>query len=168
MQCSPLRVSALSDHRELTRVDFGPNIQTEGMGYKILSVYNNLGSFGRNFFWGWRVNVFCPSQDKDLWRSCGPNVMAFQWDTLCKDGRCPCKERNEDGTCKRVDNDNWINPDPDKSYVNIQLCDGFFRTPSLDEVVSIGKAASKQVKYNLNTYWHNRGEPPQLVDTYLE
>ncbi|PSN67822.1 hypothetical protein BS50DRAFT_665225 [Corynespora cassiicola Philippines] len=136
---------------------FGPNMQTEGTDYKILSVYNNLGSFGRNFFWGWRVNAFCPSQDQNLWRSCG-GAVAFQWDTLCKDGRCPCNEREPNGACKFVDDKNWINRDADKSYINIQFCDGFFSAASLDEVVNKGKGASKEVKYNMNTYWENRGK----------
>jgi hypothetical protein len=147
----------LSDQLQLTNVDFGPNMQTEGMGYKILSVYNNLGSFGRNFFWGWRVNAFCPSQDQDLWRSCGGNI-AFQWDTLCRDGRCPCKERNPDGSCKFIDEANWIKRDPEKSYISIQFCDGFFSAATLDEAIDKGKGASKAEKYNINTYWDNRGK----------
>jgi hypothetical protein len=140
-------------------------MQTEGMGYKILSVYNNLGSFGRNFFWGWRVNAFCPSQDQDLWRKCEGGNVAFQWDTLCKDGRCPCKERDEKGDCKKVDDANWIIRDPDNSYINIQFCDGFFGMPSLDEVVNTGKGEPKEKKYDLNTYWNNRGKPI-LVRSY--
>lgn len=149
----------LSDQRRLTNVDFGPNMQTEGMGYKILSVYNNLGSFGRTYLWGWRVNAFCPSQDQDLWRGCSGGNVAFQWDTLCKDGRCPCKERNPDGSCKFINEKDWINRDPDNSYINIQFCDSFFGMSSLDEVVNTGKGASKADKYNMNTYWNNRGKP---------
>jgi hypothetical protein len=133
-------------------------MQTEGVGYKILSVYNNLGSFGRNFFWGWRVNAFCPSADQDLWRSCPKGAVAFQWDTLCKDGRCPCNQRDADGNCKFVDRENWINRDPENSYINVQFCDSFFGFPSLDEVVEAGKKASKEAKYNMNTYWDNRGK----------
>ena len=147
----------LSDRRELTNVDFGPNMQTEGMRYKILSVYNNLGSFRRSYFWGRRVNVFCPSQDQDLWRSCDPNV-AFQWDTLCKDGRCPCKERKPDGRCECIDKENWIARDPDSSYINIQFCDQFFSAATLDEVVDKRKGASREEKYNMYTYWDNRGK----------
>ncbi|KAF1994058.1 hypothetical protein P154DRAFT_586974 [Amniculicola lignicola CBS 123094] len=136
---------------------FGPNMQTEGMGYKIISVYDNLGSFGRAFLWGWRVNAFCPSQDQNLWRSCN-GAIAFQWDTLCKDGRCPCKERKPDGSCKYIDDANWINRDPENSYINIQFCDGFFSADTLDEVIKKGKGAPKEEKYNINYYWNNRGK----------
>ncbi|KAF2745100.1 hypothetical protein M011DRAFT_495836 [Sporormia fimetaria CBS 119925] len=53
---------------------------------RILSVYKNLGSFGRTWFWGWRVNAFCPSQDTRCKEY--PGMVAFTWNTLCEDGQC--------------------------------------------------------------------------------
>lgn len=132
-------------------------MQTDGMGYKILSVYNNLGSFGRNFFWGWRVNVFCPSEDEKLHRGCEGGTSAFQWDTICKDGRCPCDTRDADGNCNKHGDDGFKR-DPDKSTINIQFCPIFFAYPSLKEAMDKGKNAPKEQKYNMNTYWDNRGK----------
>jgi hypothetical protein len=127
---------------------------------KIHNVYTKLGSYspvsalnvGLTSF-----NAFCPSQDKDLWRRCLPGAVAFEWDTLCKDGKCPCAQHNSDDSCKRTNDTNWISRDPDKSMVNIQFCDGFFKLPTLDDVIKQGKDAAKEKKYNLNTYWNNRG-----------
>lgn len=133
---------SISAKRKLTNTDFGPSMQTEGAGYKILKLYDNISSFGTTFFWGWRVNIFCPSQDQDLWRSCKEGHFAFEWDTLCQDGRCPCKVRNDDGSCKKVDDLNWSVQDPYNSYINIQFCDKFWDiTEPLDAVIEKGKKA---------------------------
>ncbi|KAF2728857.1 hypothetical protein EJ04DRAFT_503396 [Polyplosphaeria fusca] len=142
----------------VTEIDTNTDIGSfDCMGYKILSVYNNLGSFGRNFFWGWRVNAFCPSEDANLWRLCDAGHVAFQWDTMCKDGRCPCAARNDDGSCKQ-EGDNKIDRNPDDSYINIQFCPSFFQYSSLKEVVDSGKNAPKEEKYSMNSYWNNRGK----------
>ncbi|KAH3942521.1 hypothetical protein HBI56_175200 [Parastagonospora nodorum] len=134
---------------------FGPNMQTEGAGYKILNVYNNAATYGQTLLWGWRVNAFCPPADKDLLRSCTPGTVAFQWNTLCADGRCVCDTRDSNGKCNK--RDQWNN-DPDKSYINIQFCDDFFKQQTLQQTIDAGKNAPKESKYNLDYYWHSKGK----------
>jgi hypothetical protein len=130
-------------------------MQTEGAGYKILNVYNNAATYGQTLLWGWRVNAFCPPADKDLLRSCTPGTVAFQWNTLCADGRCVCDTRDSNGKCNK--RDQWNN-DPDKSYINIQFCDDFFKQQTLQQTIDAGKNAPKESKYNLDYYWHSKGK----------
>lgn len=136
---------------------FGPGFQTDGKGYKVLSVYDNMATFGRAFLWGWRVNAFCEPEDQNLFDICKRGAVAYQWDTLCKDGRCPCSSRDAKGNCN-AKGDKGIVKDPDKSYINIMFCNGFFAYPSLDEVIKYGKTSPVEEKYNLNSYWDNRGK----------
>jgi hypothetical protein len=138
---------------------FGPVFQTANMDYKVLSVYNNIGTFDRaRLWWGWRVNIFCPSEDQGLFRECNPagntGVAAYEWDTLCKDGRCPCDTRNEEGKC----NADGIKNDPKKSYVNVVLCDFFFNLPTLDSLIESGKSKQGKEKYDLDNYWNSQSE----------
>jgi hypothetical protein len=126
------------------------------MGNKILGVYQKLGSFGRAWFWEWRVNVFLPSEDAELFKLCVGQTVAFTWNTLCKDGRCPCDSRDEKDDCNNQDG---YNDDPRNSYINIQFCPNFFtETDSLNEVICKGKNAPKHEKYDLSMYWENRGQ----------
>jgi hypothetical protein len=133
---------------------------TSGVDAKIHNVYMKLGSYQPVSSLNvdlTPVNAFCPSEDKNLWNNCKSGAAAFEWDTLCRDGRCPCSERNSDQSCKRTNATNWIYSDAVKSYTNIQFCDGFFQLPTLDKVLDDGKGAEKEKKYNLNTYWQNTG-----------
>jgi hypothetical protein len=114
---------------------FGPAWQANGQDKIILDVYNNLATFGQTILWGWRVNLFCQPEDQSLWRMCSPSgygLYAYEWDTVCEDGRCPCKTRDADGECNGQGNDGIVN-DPKKSYINIMFCDTFFTKPSLEE-----------------------------------
>jgi hypothetical protein len=147
-----------STFTDLTKdaLDFGPAFQTADKGYKILSVYNNMATFGRNFFWGWRVNVFCEPEDKDLWRMCN-TAHAYEWDTYCPDGRCPCSTRDKNDQCAGHGADG-INKDPEKSYINIMLCERWFKEKSLQEIINDNKGREPKEKYNINNYWNNRGK----------
>ncbi|KAF2271694.1 uncharacterized protein EI97DRAFT_349320, partial [Westerdykella ornata] len=110
-------------------------------GEKIVNVYKNVASFGEGWF-GWRVNAFCQPLDKepDFPGDCNPNTFAYQWDTLCENGRCE------------------INRDMDNSYINIMFCDLFFTLPELWQVIEDGKRAPKEKKYHMHTYWDNKGK----------
>jgi hypothetical protein len=131
-----------SSQAKLRHIVFGPGFQTENRAKEVLNVYNKMATFGRTPLWGWRVNAFCQSEDQDLMRWCDPlgdrGVVAYEWDTFCGGG-----DAN----------------DPVSSYINIMFCDNFFAKNSLDFAIEWGKGRSAYEKYNLETYWDNRGNP---------
>jgi hypothetical protein len=144
--------------QELTSIVFGPMMSTAGTDEKVHNLYKRLGSFspvsGMNTNLK-AINAFCPSDDERQRRSCTPGAIAFEWDTSCQ-------EQESDQSCT-TNATNRINPESDKSYVNIQFCEEFFKLPTLEEVVQQGKSALKEKKYNLNTYWDNKGRLLQFT-----
>jgi hypothetical protein len=133
-------------------------MSTAGTDEKVHNLYKRLGSLwpvsGLNTNLK-PINAFCPSDDERQRRSCTAGAIAFEWDTSCQ-------KQDSDQSCTTNATDR-INTDSDKSYVNIQFCEEFFKLPTLKEAVQQGKNAVKEKKYNLNTYWDNKGRLLQFA-----